>query len=150
MSRLVSEVLLERRAYHWIMNAVLPTYLVVLFGCASYLIPPDDVSSRLSHILTLLLTQVALKFAVSFTLPVIPYLTLLDRYFVLSYVVLFIHGVLCTLSFLVGLANRRLSGDDLAKGEVESVGLIERDMIMGATIAVVRSLLSTRKAVYVH
>lgn len=93
------KLLLERIPKHWIQIAVVPSFLIVSLSYqAFFVIPREDVSDRAGFMITLILTQVALKFAISDGLPVVPYNTILDMYLVLSVLMLISVAVLSTLS----------------------------------------------------
>jgi hypothetical protein len=92
-------ILLERNPTHWIQVAIIPTFLIVLLSYQVFaVIPYDDLSSRANFIVTLVLTQVALKFAILNGLPVVPYNTLMDTYLIASITMLITIGIVCTLS----------------------------------------------------
>ena len=62
-----------------------PVVLIFLISCAVYLVPPEQFSDRVSICITALLACIATQFALSFNLPRISYLTLIDRLFVNTY-----------------------------------------------------------------
>lgn len=62
-----------------------PVILIFLISCAVFLVPPHQISERIGLCLTALLACIATQFALSFNLPQIPYMTLIDRLFLLTY-----------------------------------------------------------------
>lgn len=69
--------------YYWTVFG--PVVLIFLISCAVYLVPPDQVGDRISICLTALLACIATQFALSFSLPQISYMTLIDRLFINTY-----------------------------------------------------------------
>ncbi len=63
--------------------------MITAMTLTSFIIPSNSLADRMSVNLTLLLTAVAFKFVVSQSLPHISYLTLLDKYVLTSFVMLF-------------------------------------------------------------
>lgn len=114
-------VYLERKPRPWIVNVILPTFLILLFSYSSFAIPTKNIADRLSLTVTLLLTQAALKFTVSSGLPTVPYITYMEYYFIFSYILITTNGVLNLLSFLFWTrATGRGAQIDLVAGSVGS------------------------------
>jgi hypothetical protein len=59
-----------------------PVILIFLISCTVYLVASDQLADRVGICLTALLACIATQFALSFSLPQISYLTLIDRLFV--------------------------------------------------------------------
>ena len=78
--RLDVSVTIRRRPGYQIYNVVVPTGTIVLMSCVQFLVPLDDMETRLAVTLTLLLTAAAYKLAIITMTPDISYLTTLDRY----------------------------------------------------------------------
>lgn len=81
--RAVIEV--ERNAGFYFWTVFGPVILIFLISCAVYLVPPDQIADRISICLTALLACIATQFALSFSLPQISYMTLIDRLFINTY-----------------------------------------------------------------
>ena len=82
-------IMLERRPEHWVVNGMLPTGLITSLSYQCYwVIPADNTTARGTFAITLLLTLIALKFALSSGLPIVPYVTYLDSYLISACVVL--------------------------------------------------------------
>ena len=62
-----------------------PVVLIFLISCTVYLVPAAEFSNRISICLTALLACIATQFALSFSLPQISYMTLIDRLFISTY-----------------------------------------------------------------
>jgi hypothetical protein len=62
-----------------------PVVLIVLIACAVFLVPLEAFADRVSICLTALLACIATHFAISFNLPHVGYLTVIDRLFVFTY-----------------------------------------------------------------
>jgi len=82
----VVEIKVKRRAkfYMWIIG--IPNFLCCLFGFGAFLIDQVDYSARLSHIGSLMLTAVTVRFTVR--LPDTRYLTMLDHWLLTLFFVL--------------------------------------------------------------
>ena len=79
---------LERRPDHYLTNAFFPLFLIVLISNVTHVIPFGELANRANVSVALLLTQFALKFALSTGLPVVPYRTLMDDYSLVSTLVI--------------------------------------------------------------
>jgi hypothetical protein len=62
-----------------------PVVLIFLIACAVFLVPLEAFADRVSICLTALLACIATHFAISFNLPHVGYLTVIDRLFVVTY-----------------------------------------------------------------
>lgn len=62
-----------------------PVVLIFLIACAVFLVPLEAFADRVSICLTALLACIATHFAISFNLPHVGYLTVIDRLFVFTY-----------------------------------------------------------------
>jgi hypothetical protein len=75
-------VLLSRRPAYYVINIAMPMAIFSLMGALVFMVPRDDVASRLQVSLTLVVTAATYKFAISSMMPAIAYLTLLDKYII--------------------------------------------------------------------
>ena len=91
----------QRRAAYYMWNIGLPNFLLSVLVFTSFAISPSDLADRLSVTLTLVLTSVAFKYMVAQELPRISYLTLLDKYILLSFAFLALVGGQNTLAAMV-------------------------------------------------
>lgn len=81
---------IERKSSFYLVNVVFPLMVVTGLGLTAFSIELDDLSSRLSVILTLLLSAVAFKYVINQYIPNISYITVLDAYIMLSYGLFFV------------------------------------------------------------
>jgi len=79
---------LERKYGFFFWNIILPTCILVNLSFTSFLLSVQELVNRFTITVTLILTMIAVKFTVSQYLPPTNYLTLLDRYVVLSFMTL--------------------------------------------------------------
>jgi hypothetical protein len=73
-----------RRARFYVVNVVMLMCALNVLGLLAFAMPLDDVTGRVSTLLTLLLTAVAFKLFLAGIIPRISYNTLLDHYVLLS------------------------------------------------------------------
>jgi len=83
-------VLAERKPGFYMWNILLLNFFLVMVNSAVAGIHKEDLADRLSVTLTLMLSAIAFKFVLIQTIPVVSYLTLLDRYVILSFSWLFV------------------------------------------------------------
>ena len=76
----VVRISLQRRPHYYLFNMFLPLFLLILISALVYAIPANNISTRTSLSVTLLLTQFALKSSGASGLPTVPYSTWLDKY----------------------------------------------------------------------
>jgi len=80
----------ERKPTYYFGNVVFPNFLIVVGSLSAFVIVPSDVGDRLSVTVTLMLAAVAFRFVVSSMLPKVAYLTLMDYYLLIGFVMLVI------------------------------------------------------------
>lgn len=80
----VATLYLQRHPEHFLTNGLLPLSLLVLISSGIHVIPPDELANRMDIAVALLLTQFALKFAIASGVPIVPYRTLMDGYYIVS------------------------------------------------------------------
>lgn len=78
-------VFLQRNPKYYLLNIVLPMFIIVGLALYVFALPVENLDARLSVILTLLLTAVAFKYVVVGFLPKVSYITLLDAYVTTAY-----------------------------------------------------------------
>ena len=83
-------VLFTRKPMYYITNVVCVMFTIVIITISVYGIPVDDYGSKLSITVTALLTAVAFKLVANGFCPPVSYLTLLDKYILLSFLTLLI------------------------------------------------------------
>lgn len=88
-SLLKMKLRVKRMYFYWISNVILPMGIVTSTLFSTYALPPEETNDRLSASLTILLAMVAFKNFTAEKLPKIAYLSLLDWYILLSFVLAF-------------------------------------------------------------
>jgi len=98
------KVVTDRHYASYLWNIGFLLYLVATLSVVTFFLESDDVGSRTSTTLTLVLAAVALKFVTNDSLPKISYLTLMDYYiffcFFVLYAITIITAVACRLTHL--------------------------------------------------
>lgn len=82
----------QRQSRTWIVNFMFPTSVLTLFGSFTMLME-NSLDSRLGSILTLMLTQAAVKLVLAGYLPKVSYLTVMDQFVLLSFCRMAIAGI---------------------------------------------------------
>ncbi|MFM7376240.1 MAG: hypothetical protein ACKO39_13975 [Chthoniobacterales bacterium] len=85
-----------------------PVILIFLISCTVYLLASDQLADRVGICLTALLACIATQFALSFSLPQISYLTLIDRLFVATYGFIALNVLIASIEAMRGEPSRRL------------------------------------------
>jgi hypothetical protein len=88
---------LKRKAGFYLRNVVSVMLPLTLISLLSMSCAIDDVSGRLSTVLTVLLTAVAYKIILNDKLPAVSYSTKIDTFIELNMVVLFMASVFCVI-----------------------------------------------------
>jgi hypothetical protein len=73
---------------YYVWNVGFTIFLIVMLSSTTWSINPTIVGERLAVTLTLVLALIAFKFAISTTIPKVPYLTYLDKYFIMAFMML--------------------------------------------------------------
>jgi len=84
-STFVALIEVERRANFYLWTVFAPVALIFLISCTSFVVKAENFHDRVGISLTALLACIATQFAMSFNLPQISYLTLIDRLFLVTY-----------------------------------------------------------------
>ena len=85
----------RRLSRYYLFNVVLMMWFISKLGLTAFVMDVDDLGSRVTTCITLLLTSVAFKFVLSSSLPKVPYNTLLDLYIWIATFSLVLMSVLC-------------------------------------------------------
>ena len=99
---------IERTLSFFVWKLMLPLAIVLLLGCSALFIHPEYSDTRLGAPTTALLSLVFLQQSYSSTLPEIGYLVLLDKIYVLAYVVVLV----LMISTIITSAKVRQGGDE--------------------------------------
>jgi Neurotransmitter-gated ion-channel ligand binding domain/Neurotransmitter-gated ion-channel transmembrane region len=100
----------ERRYAFYLWKVFLPLLLMVVLSWAVFWIEARDLSNQVQIAITTILTVIAFAFAISATMPRVPYLTYIDAFFLACYVFVFVAVVEL---MLVHLSHRRERSTDL-------------------------------------
>jgi hypothetical protein len=84
------EINVERRSSFYIWKVFLPLLLMVFLSWAVFWIEAGDLSNQIQVAVTTILTVIAFAFAISATMPRLPYLTYIDAFFLECYIYVFI------------------------------------------------------------
>jgi hypothetical protein len=103
-------VKVERRYAFYLWKVFLPLLLMVVLSWAVFWIEPRDLSNQVQIAITTILTVIAFAFAISATMPRVPYLTYIDAFFLACYVFVFVAIVEL---MVVHLSHRRERSTDL-------------------------------------
>ncbi len=80
----------ERRSSFYLWKVFLPLLLMVFLSWAVFWIEANDLSNQIQVAVTTILTVIAFAFAISATMPRLPYLTYIDAFFLECYIYVFI------------------------------------------------------------
>lgn len=84
-SEFVAKIETRRRANFYVWTVFAPVILIFLISCAIFAISIDNFHDRIAIALAAILACIATQFAISFNLPQISYLTIVDRLFLATY-----------------------------------------------------------------
>jgi hypothetical protein len=87
-SQIRIEIEMSRKIGFYLWNFVLVIFLIVFLAWCIFFLDPEKVSDRLRGVLSLFLSTIAFSLVTTTMLPKIPYLTLLDYFMKLSYLLL--------------------------------------------------------------
>ena len=84
-SEFVALIDVERQAAFYLWTVFAPVVLIFLISCTVFVVPNENFHDRVGISLAALLACIATQFAISFNLPQISYLTVIDRVFLVTY-----------------------------------------------------------------
>jgi Neurotransmitter-gated ion-channel ligand binding domain len=85
ISELEIDVVVQRRYRYYIWKVFLPLIAMVAIAYSAFWIKISDYYTQISITLTVILTEIAFLFAISSSLPKVPYLTVIDAFFLVSF-----------------------------------------------------------------
>jgi hypothetical protein len=85
ISELEIDVVVQRRYWYYIWKVFLPLIAMVAIAYSAFWIKTTDYYTQISITLTAILTEIAFLFAISTSLPKVPYLTFIDAFFLVSF-----------------------------------------------------------------
>jgi hypothetical protein len=103
-------ITVERRYAFYLWKVFLPLLLMVVLSWAVFWIEARDLSNQVQIAITTILTVIAFAFAISATMPRVPYLTYIDAFFLVCYV--FVFAAIVEL-MVVHLSHRHERSTDL-------------------------------------
>ncbi|HEY6419149.1 MAG TPA: hypothetical protein VIX59_09115 [Candidatus Binataceae bacterium] len=93
ISEIEFDIVVQRRYRFYLWKVMLPLLLMVMLSWAVFWVEPRDLSSQVQIAVTTILTVIAFAFAISATMPRVPYLTYIDGFFLECYVFVFISSL---------------------------------------------------------
>lgn len=93
---------IKRRFMFYIWKVFVPLLLMVILSWTVFWVDPADLCSQVEISVTTILTVIAFAFAISLSLPKVPYLTLIDAFFLTCYVFVFLTAVELTTVHVAG------------------------------------------------
>jgi Neurotransmitter-gated ion-channel ligand binding domain/Neurotransmitter-gated ion-channel transmembrane region len=84
------EIDVSRRSTFYLWKVFLPLVLMVFLSWAVFWIEANDLSNQITVAVTTILTVIAFAFAISATMPRLPYLTYIDAFFLECYIFVFL------------------------------------------------------------
>ena len=84
------EIDVKRRSMFYLWKVFLPLLLMVFLSWAVFWIETSDLSNQITVAVTTILTVIAFAFAISATMPRLPYLTYIDAFFLECYIFVFL------------------------------------------------------------
>jgi Neurotransmitter-gated ion-channel ligand binding domain/Neurotransmitter-gated ion-channel transmembrane region len=84
------EIYVKRRSSFYLWKVFLPLLLMVFLSWAVFWIEASDLSNQITVAVTTILTVIAFAFAISATMPRLPYLTYIDAFFLECYIYVFL------------------------------------------------------------
>ncbi len=91
----------DRQASFYVWTVFAPVVLIFLISCTIFVVDLASFADRIGISLTALLACIATQFAISFNLPQISYLTMIDRAFLVTYVCIALGVLVSTLQAVV-------------------------------------------------
>ena len=84
------QILVRRHSTFYMWKVFLPLTLMVFLSWAAFFVEERDLTNQVTIAVTTLLTVIAFAFAISSTMPRVPYLTYIDAFFLQCYVFVFL------------------------------------------------------------
>jgi len=115
----IMEIETKRLASYYIWKVIFPLCLIVMLSWSPLWIDPTEISTSIAISTTAFLTLIAYLFAVAVLLPRVPYLTRLDRFILLSTLLVFAGLIQTILSaYLINLNKLTLVKDLIFKSRI--------------------------------
>jgi hypothetical protein len=117
-SEFVAVIDVDRQAAFYLWTVFGPVTLIFLISCTVFVVPIENFHDRVGISLAALLACIATQFAISFNLPQISYLTVIDRIFLITYACIALGVLTSTLQAVF------LRGDPARAGQVDRLALL--------------------------
>jgi hypothetical protein len=101
------EIDVSRRSSFYVWKVFLPLTLMVFLSWAVFWIEAGDLSNQITVAVTTILTVIAFAFAISATMPRLPYLTYIDAFFLECYIFVFLAVVELMIVHVTHRSERR-------------------------------------------
>ena len=101
LSRSTQSIYITRDAEFYLSNIVFVMFIIVLVSASIYIVDVNDFGSRISILITSILTAVAFKFVTITFVPQVPYMTSLDKYNLLCFAALGILIIKCVVLYYI-------------------------------------------------
>src|SRR5215471_8755526 len=85
VSEIEIDLVVQRRYRYYVWKVFLPLLFMVAIAYSAFWIKITDYYTQISITLTAILTEIAFLFAISGSLPKVPYLTFIDAFFLVSF-----------------------------------------------------------------
>ena len=132
ISELEIDLVVQRRYWYYIWKVFLPLFAIVAIAYSAFWIKTSDYYTQISITLTAILTEIAFLFAISSSLPKVPYLTFIDAFFLVS----FAFSSACIVELVV--VHQSLEGSRLESAErVRAISRILYPVIYVVVLAVI-------------
>jgi Neurotransmitter-gated ion-channel ligand binding domain/Neurotransmitter-gated ion-channel transmembrane region len=96
-----------RNVQHYILKVILPLVLIVIMSWAVFWIDPVNASSQVSIAMTSMLTLIAYRFSIDSQLPLLPYMTRLDVFILISTVLVFLSLIEVVATIILDNSQKR-------------------------------------------
>jgi hypothetical protein len=110
-TEVVFSIHVRRRYGFYIWKVIVPLLLMVFLSWAVFWVDPFDLSNQVQFAVTTILTVIAFAFAISATMPRVPYITFIDAFFLTCYIFVF----LAVVELMTVHTTHRRSGPDASK-----------------------------------
>ncbi|MFI4955010.1 MAG: hypothetical protein ACHP9Y_03765, partial [Gammaproteobacteria bacterium] len=107
INAVIFDIEIKRDPTFYIWKVFLPLLLMVILSWTVLWIEPSELSSQAQISVTTILTVIAFSFAISSSMPKVPYLTLIDIFFLTCYFFAFITAIEMTSMHFLGLRNHK-------------------------------------------
>jgi Neurotransmitter-gated ion-channel ligand binding domain len=141
ISEVEIDVVVQRRYRYYIWKVFLPLLAMVAIAYSAFWIKTSDYYTQISITLTAILTEIAFLFAISSSLPKVPYLTFIDAFFLMS----FAFSCACIVELVAVHQSQERNRPEYAD-RVRTISRILYPLIYVAVLVVIAVVFSTNAA----